>query len=490
MPSADDRTRRLLGRGRIGRRLVISFVLLVTALVAGSSWLLHGLARRSLERQMSEHLVSVAQLVATVPDGEVLSRLQPGSEGFRLYRNLATRLRWVRELVGARRVYVFDREGRSLLDTEDGWPIGREYPHLKVRDRLELARVWQGAPVHSVLFHEGPVYYMSGYAPVYAGGQVVAAVGVDVGAGFMGAIQLFRRSILIFAGVGVVLTVVVALVLAGTLTRPIQRLVTAAREIGRGNLALAVDTSARDELGYLAETMEEMRRKLLARDAQLRQMLAGVAHEIRNPLGGIEIYAGLIADDLPAADPRKQHIQKVIDEVRTLNRVITEFLEFARPVAPSPEWTPVARLVDDAAFLLGPEMERAGVELHQDVPAELRVYADAEQVKRALANLMKNAVQAMRNGGRLRVWGRAVDGEIVLEVEDTGAGMDAQTQQRLFEPFFTTREQGSGLGLAIVRRSVEENGGRVELKRTGAGGTVIQLVLPGRIWHEETETGK
>jgi signal transduction histidine kinase len=329
---------------------------------------------------------------------------------------------------------------------------------------------------------------MSGYAPVYAGGLVVAAVGVDIGAGFMGAIQLFRRSILIFAGLAVVLTVVVALVLAGTLTRPIQRLVTAAREIGSGNLAQAVDTSARDELGYLAETMEEMRRRLLARDAQLRQMLAGVAHEIRNPLGGIQIYAGLIADDLPAADPRKQHIQKVIEEVRNLNRVITEFLEFARPAPPSPEWTPVTRLVEDAAFLLGPEMEEAGVVLRQEVPAELRAFADAEQVKRALVNLMKNGVQAMRQGGCLRVWAGAVDGQVVVEVADTGAGMDPQVQQRLFEPFFTTREKGSGLGLAIVRRSLEENGGRVELKRTGADGTVFQMVLPGRPWPGERES--
>jgi signal transduction histidine kinase len=479
MPSAEERDHELRGRGRIGRRLVFSFVLLVTALVGASSWVLHGLARRSLERQMSEHLVSVAQLVATVPDGEALSRLQPGSESFRLHRNLANRLRWVRQLVGARRIYVFDREGRSLLDTEDGWPVGREYPHLKVRDRLELARVWQGEPTHSVLFSEGAVHYMTGYGPVYAGGRVVAAVGVDIGAGFMGAIQLFRRSILILAGVAGVLTVVVAMALAGTLTRPIQRLVTAARQIGRGNLSAPVDTTARDELGYLAQTMEEMRRQLLARDAQLRQMLAGVAHEIRNPLGGIQIYAGLIADDLPPDDPRREHIHKVIGEVRTLDRVITEFLEYARPVAPSPEWVSLAPLVEDAAFLLAPEMEEAGVTFEGQVPPDLRAYADPEQIKRALLNLMKNGVQAMRQGGRLRVRGRVADGEVLVQVEDTGAGISPEVQPRLFEPFFTTKEKGSGLGLATVRRTLEENGGRVELVRTTGYGTVFQLALPG-----------
>jgi signal transduction histidine kinase len=470
-------------RGRIGRRLVLSFVLLVMIIVGGTGWVLYKLTYRSLVAQMSTHLVSVAQVTAAQvtaasDGGDLLRRLRPGWESFRFYRNLTARLSRIQELVGARRIYVFDRRGRSLLDTESGTPIGTEYHQLWVRDRSEVERVWGGEAVHSVLFPAEDVYYMTGYAPIYSGGERVAAVGVDIGAGFMGTIRVFERSVYIFGAVSVLLTVVVGLGMARTITRPIQRLVRAAREIGRGDLGQAVGSPANNELGYLGYTMEEMRRKLLARDAQLRQMLGGVAHEMRNPLGGIEIYAGLIADDLPDGDPRKAHIQKVIGEVRNLNKVITEFLDFARPAPPEPEAVEIDVLVEEAAFILGPEMQAAGVEYEARVEAGLCVFADAEQLRRALLNLIKNAVQAMPDGGRLEVRGESQGGEVVVSIEDSGPGMDEETRARLFEPFFTTKEKGSGLGLAIVQQALEVNGGRVEVGAGAQGGTVFTLSLP------------
>ena len=304
----------------------------------------------------------------------------------------------------------------------------------------------------------------------------------------MNAILGFKRSVYLLAGLGTLLTFLVGIAVARHITGPIHTLVTAAREIGRGNLRRAVKVEAHDEIGYLGQTMEEMRRKLLERDAQLRQMLAGVAHEIRNPLSGIEIYAGLIADELPGEDPRREHIHKVIAQVHAMNLVISEFLHFARPPSPQPGEVVLSQLVDDARFLLSPEMEAAGVTFHTEVSPEARVYADPEQVKRAVVNLMKNAVQAMAEGGALTVRAVRAAGEVALEVEDTGTGMPEEVRQRLFEPFFTTREKGSGLGLAIVQQAAETNAGRVEVE-SAPGGSVFRLVLPasGAVSLAETE---
>ena len=467
-------------RGRIGHKLVLSFVLLVMAVMGSSGWVLFALIQRSLERQMSEHLVATARLVSAGLHSDVLERLQPGYEDSRVYSMLTAQLQRKQEMMGARRIYAFDRRGRSLLDTQGDTPIGREYPHLRIRDRLELDHVWQGTPAHSVLFQDDEgTYYMTGYAPVFSGGEVVAGVGVDIGAGFVDTIRVFKRSVYIFASVGALLTVIVGLGLARTITRPIQRLVAAARDIGRGNLGRVVDTSARDELGYLGESMEEMRLKLLARDAQLRQMLAGVAHEIRNPLGGIELYAGLIAGDLPAEDGRKQHIQKVIGEVRKLDGVISEFLEFARPAPPCREFTSVSHLAEEAAFLLKPEMEKAGIEYRQEIAPHLQAFVDPAQIRRTLFNLMQNSVQAMRQGGELRVKAVQFRGDVAVEVMDTGVGMSPELRDRIFEPFHTTREKGSGLGMAIVRQTLEENRGRIEVESAVGRGTTCRVILPG-----------
>ena len=460
---------------------MLSFVLLAMVVVGGSGWVLYERALDSLERQMGNHLVAEVGLIAAGINGETVMRLRPGYESKSFYRNYTERLRRAREMVGARRIYVFDRDGRSLLDTEPGIAIGREYPRLKYRDRMEVEGIWEGEATHTLLFTDAAgLDYMTGYAPVStASGKVVAGVAVDIGPGYTRAVHRFKQSVYFFAGLSALLTLGVALLLARTLTRPIQRLVTAAREIGRGNLGNAVDTSGRDEIGYLGETMEEMRRKLLARDAQLRQMLSGVAHEIRNPLGGIEIYAGLIADDLPQGDSRRQHIHKVIDEVRNLDRVIGEFLAFARQAPPDPESVRVARLAEDAAFLLSPEMEGAAVEYDQQISPELAVFADPEQIKRALVNLMKNGVQAMAGaGGRLSVRAEADGAGVCVEIEDTGPGIPRQVQERLFEPFFTTREKGSGLGMAIARQAVEENRGRIDVASEPGRGTTVTLHLP------------
>ncbi len=464
-------------RTRIGHKLILSFVLLVMVVVGLSGWVLFELTDRSLERQMRDHLVSVATLVSTKLSGNVLRYLHEGREHSNLYRNLVLKLQRAEQGVGARHIFVFDREYRSILDTDGLMPIGREYPKLLFH-RRELERVWQGHTAHSVLFYDGDVPYMTGYAPIFHDGEVVAAVGVEIGAGFVDSIRVFGRSVLIFAGLGALLTVGVAWGLARTLTRSIQKLVEAAREIGRGNMNQEVATASDDEIGYLGETMEEMRRKLVARDAQLRLMLGGVAHEIRNPLGSIELYAGLIAGDLPAGDERKQHIEKVIGEVRRLNRVISEFLEFARPAPPQPQPTALAPLASDAAFLLAPEMQKAGIQYEMHVAADLEAYIDGAKIERVLINLMKNAVQAMRDGGHLSVRATAGGGEVIVEVADDGPGMSKEVQDRLFEPFFTTKEKGSGLGLAVVERIVEENRGRIEIESRQGEGTVCRLRLP------------
>ncbi|MGY8825436.1 MAG: ATP-binding protein [Candidatus Latescibacterota bacterium] len=486
-----DRERPGPPRARIGQKLVLSFVLLVMVLVGTSGWALVELTRRSLEWQMRDHLTSVAQLVGTGVSGDVLRIFRPGWERAGIYRTLAAKLRRAQKVVGARRIYVFDRLGRSLLDTENT-PIGQQYHHIRIRDRSEVERALSGEATYSVLFFtEDDVAYMTGYAPIYDRGEVVAAIGVDIGAGFVDSIHVFKRSVLVFAFLSALLTIAVAWGMALTLTRPIQKLVRAAREIGQGNMSHQVVATSDDELGYLGDTMEEMRRKLLARDAELRQMLGGVAHEIRNPLGGIEIYAGLIAEDLPDVDERKQHILKVIQEVRKLDQVISEFLSFARPAPPVGEQVPLASLVADAAFLLAPDMEKTKVDYRVEIAEGLTIFADPEQIKRALFNLMKNAVQAMRHGGQLQVRAQMVEGEVLIEVVDNGPGIAEEVRARLFEPFFTTREKGSGLGLAVVSQTVEENGGRLELQSTQGEGTTVCVHLPSidRVGHVEIEQG-
>ena len=473
-----DRIAGYLGAG-IGRRLVFSFVVLVLCLTIFTGLWLVKLAKTSLESQMRIKLVSIAQLVASGVGHDVIRlKANAGWEKSVYFTGLTNRLKRAQLAAGASKIYVFNRFFKNLVDTDET-AVGQQVHHSRIRDLREVELAFSGKPTSSILFYSAnDTPYMTGYAPIKKGDEVVAVVGVDIGVAYVDFFRTFLRSVMIFLVIGVALTMIVAWLMARSLTQPLQKLINAAREIGRGDLHYTVPKVGNDEIGYLARSMDEMRQGLSDRDNQLRQMLGGVAHEIRNPLGGIEIYAGLIADDLPDNDERKQHILKVIAEVRKLDSVISEFLSFAKPSSPDFEYVSLFDLTRDATFLLSPDLEKASIELEIDVHQKTVIWVDREQIKRVLFNLMKNGVQAMSQGGSLRIVGRELGDQILIDVSDTGHGVREELKNKIFQPFFTTRERGSGLGLAIVSRLIQDNGGRLTLDRSSPEGTCFRLSFP------------
>jgi signal transduction histidine kinase len=214
--------------------------------------------------------------------------------------------------------------------------------------------------------------------------------------------------------------------------------------------------------------MERMRVGILHRDEQLRLMLAQVAHEIRNPLGGLELFASA-ASESENPEERTKFIGKVRDEINALNRIIDDFLTFARPLRPVGDLHDVRHPVGEAVELVEMEMRDSGGELMLEIPAEpLMVRADEEHVKRVVLNLVRNAAQA---GQEVVVRCEPFRGEVVILVRDNGPGIPPELEDRIFEPFVTDKEQGAGLGLAIVKAVSEANGGRVEVTTgDGSGG--------------------
>ena len=471
-------------RGKIGNKLVVTFVLFVTIFVGATGWFLYRTTKNSLDGELGGKLVAIALSATTQIDGMFVMQLSPGSEGTLTYANLLNKLKRLGRRTGVKRVYIFDRENRSLVDTDADVRIGTEYIKLRF-DRSELESLWQGDSVHTILFRgDDGIYYKSGYAPIKARGETVAAVGVDTSATFMKAIKSFRRSVVIFAAVSILMTIAIGFLFARTITRPIHKLVKASGEIGRGDFDKEIRIDSKDELGYLGNAMENMRKGIIERDGQLRMMLAGVAHEIRNPLGGIEIFAGLLADELDGTS--KEHTEKIIREVRNLNGIITQFLEYARPAEPVRRNIPVGALIDDAYFLLSPEFERSGARFIRALDCEdVKVYIDPEQVKRVFVNIFKNSLQVMNNSGQLTVGGQVESDRVEIMVSDTGPGIPAEDLERIFDPFFTTKEKGVGLGLSIVKKIVGSNGGEITVESEVGKSTTFTIFLP---LGAETET--
>ena len=467
-------------QGKIRNKLLITFISFVIVVVGGSGWFLYYSTRRALENQLGSELAAIAQIAANQISGELLLSLSPGDEQSRTYANLQRKLSSIKNSTGARRLYIFDLQNHSLLDTDPEVAIGREYPQLRF-NTSELKRVWQGEPAYSTLFKgtEGD-FYQSGFAPIQFDGRIVAAVGMNLSAGFVQNLQSYRRSIFAFGLLSILLSVAIGFILAKTITNPVNRLVESATQIGQGDLNKPVVVESRDELGYLGQAMDKMRKSIVDRDRQLKTMLAGIAHEIRNPLGGIELFAGLAAEELGEDNSGKEHINKISREVRNLNRIIDEFLAFARPLNPQKRSALLTDLIDEASCLVSSELEAKGIVFKKELSEDrICIYADPEQIKRALLNLFKNSIQAMEQNGNLVVRGTRKGRRVSIEVQDTGPGVPQGDLEKIFDPFFTTKEQGVGLGLSVVKKVVEENGGEIFVAAKQNQGTTFTILLPG-----------
>jgi signal transduction histidine kinase len=232
----------------------------------------------------------------------------------------------------------------------------------------------------------------------------------------------------------------------------------------------------------LARKNAELRRR--ERLAALGEMAAGVAHEIRNPLSGIRLFASLLVKDL-VDRPAEQRLARRIDTcVCSLEAIVADILEFGRPSAANYMPVDLPELIAETIELAGTKLKDADVRM-QMPDAGIELVTDPSLLQRALLNLLKNAIEAAASSGsdRMRpevriMASRPWRGYIAIAVEDNGPGISAEIRDRIFNPFFTTRDEGVGLGLAIVHQIAEVLGGRVRAGNRRAGGAVFTLRLP------------
>ena len=212
-------------------------------------------------------------------------------------------------------------------------------------------------------------------------------------------------------------------------------------------------------------------------------LAAGVAHELGNPLNSLTIHLQLLERRIrklgKQGESLREHLDVATGEIKRLDFIIGQFLAAIRPTQPQMQRTQINDLIGESLRFLKPETDQARVkvkcELRSDMPA---MPLDAAQMKQALYNLIRNACQAMPDGGTLTVASSFNDFEVRMSFEDTGKGISPEQMGKLFQPFSTTRPTGTGLGLLIVRRIVREHGGEIDIESREGKGTHVTLWLP------------
>ncbi|MDR3630789.1 MAG: ATP-binding protein [Desulfocapsaceae bacterium] len=238
-----------------------------------------------------------------------------------------------------------------------------------------------------------------------------------------------------------------------------------------GNMLLIQD------LSQIKELEEELRRN--EKLAALGKMAAGVAHELRNPLSSIKGLAVLLRSRFNENTSDQETADILVREVERLNRSIGELLDYARPHNLETMKISLIPVLQKAMSLIRMDAEAMGIEMKTDFTENLpMVEADQDKLNQVFLNLFLNSVQAMENGGILRI-GTGVEGsQVICSIEDTGCGVDPQYTSRVFDPYFTTKNDGTGLGLAISAKIIEEHGGTIEFESVADKGTIVKIGLP------------
>ncbi len=241
----------------------------------------------------------------------------------------------------------------------------------------------------------------------------------------------------------------------------------------------------------LKQEIEERKRTQQAmRDADklvtVGKLAAGVAHSIRNPLTSVKMRLFYMEKTVGLSESEREDLKVISEEIRHIDGILRNFLEYSRPPRLRMQKVSPSDVVDMALDLLGQRLDSYGVEVRLGRQSWLpEIYADPDQLKEVLVNLLVNSCEAMGYGGLIVIHEEEVEDElldrkVVIRVSDNGPGIPESIRDKLFEPFFTTKEEGTGLGLTISARIIEEHGGKLELSSREGDGAILTITLPFR----------
>ncbi len=418
---------------------------------------------------------------------------------------------------------LVDRIKRTLFQdaTYHGTDIGtatifqdqvRIATNVKNRDGSRAVGTLASAPVYERVVRRGERWlgrafvvnnwYITAYEPIrdFQGRPIgMLYVGI-LEQRYAAARWAMARVFLLVALSGALASMALAYAMSRGLSRAIAELARASRQLAAGDLDARALVHSRDELQELADTLNTMAAALKERDAQIREMArtriqrserlamvgqlaAGVAHELNNPMQGIVAYAMLLREEMAETDARREMVDQIVTQAERCTKIVRSLLDFARQRPSESRPTDINKLITDTLALVERQAlfhnVRVERQLGPDVPL---ITVDPAQIQQVLMNLVINAVEAMDGEGTLTVGTRLRAGGSMVEivVSDTGHGISPENLDRIFVPFFTTKEEthGVGLGLAISYRIVRDHGGAITVESEVGKGTTFAVRLP------------
>jgi two-component system sensor histidine kinase PilS (NtrC family) len=231
------------------------------------------------------------------------------------------------------------------------------------------------------------------------------------------------------------------------------------------------------DITQLKNLEAEVKRK--ATLAAIGELSTNMAHEIRNPLASLKGSIEMLKEGTLSKDHGEKLMDIAVSEMDRLNKIISDFLSYSRPMPPEFSWFDLHRVLDDTVELMKSATVSANsITIKKDFTGYCDLYGDPSKLRQVFLNLAMNAIESMPGGGTVTIGTEKSDGGLTIFFEDTGVGIPKENLEEIFYPFFTTKEKGTGLGLSIAYRILEEHGGGIRVDSTGGLGTRFEVLIP------------
>lgn len=274
---------------------------------------------------------------------------------------------------------------------------------------------------------------------------------------------------------GTLITIITGWFLSRSITQPLDKLVSFSYEIGKGNFNISVPEKLKGEIKVLADAMEKMLSDLSKNQKEKENMLAQIAHEIRNPLGGIELLANLTKEDLAKGKGKEEYLNKILSEINGLKSLISSYLNYSRPSSPSPSFTSISEVIYEVKNIFQNKLSKKNVKLKLNIELK-NIWFDSSHLRQIIINLLSNAIDAVDIGGEIIINSFTQENKNYISIGDNGIGISEENLSSIFGPFYTTKKNGTGLGLAICKKLCAENNSQLSVESQIGEGTIFTIL--------------
>ena len=452
-------------------RIIFTFALVAIFLVLGMSRISYYFVKDLYLQQLDDQLTLVSGFISEDLNDDFITLLEVGQPTQLLEKYLDKQIskKSIADLQAE--IFIFNSDLTILYANGEELPAQKQYPELVFyEEEIKLLSINNN---FTTIPFEGAdkSWYLYSFRKI----GPESFLGIKAPAVKFARIEEFDNLFWLLGLSGIIIIIFISWFLANSITRPVNELVKFSRQIGDNKLDSLAPPGMRGELAILGKSMDTMRKNILRHQKERENMLAQIAHEIRNPLGGIELLAGLTKEDLLKENLSDEYPSKILNEVTGLKKLITSYLNYSKPAPANPEDVEIGELIDNIENVFKIILEGKEISVLKNI-ALSKFRFDKDQLKHVIMNLVANSIDSVETKGIIEIKSYSLNGHNILSVSDNGKGIEKGNIEKLFEPFFTTKKEGIGLGLAITRKYCEENNAEIKIESSGDSGVTFKII--------------